>query len=93
MSVGMLQSRAATAANRNSFRLAQGVLALVAISFLVQIVSPLRLNADSIVLLSMTDSAVHGGGFTLDGQKTVMPPGYPALLAVLVRVGLAWIIH
>jgi hypothetical protein len=37
----------------------------------------------------MGESAAHGGGFVDSGQKTVFPPGYPALLAVLMRVGLA----
>jgi hypothetical protein len=37
----------------------------------------------------MGESAAHGGGFLDSGQKTVFPPGYPALLAVLIRVGLA----
>jgi hypothetical protein len=36
----------------------------------------------------MGESAAHGGGFLDSGQKTVFPPGYPALLAVLIRVGL-----
>jgi hypothetical protein len=42
----------------------------------------------------MGESAVHGGGFLDSEQKTVFPPGYPALLAVLLRVGLAhsWVI-
>jgi hypothetical protein len=42
----------------------------------------------------MGESAAHGGGFLDSGQKTVFPPGYAALLAVLLRVGLAhpWVI-
>jgi hypothetical protein len=37
----------------------------------------------------MADSAAHGHGFLDSGQKTVFPPGYPALLAILIRAGLA----
>jgi hypothetical protein len=36
----------------------------------------------------MGDSAAHGGGFFDIGEKVVFPPGYPALLAVLMRAGL-----
>jgi hypothetical protein len=66
----------------------------LAICFVLQAFSPLRLNNDAIVLLSMGESAAHGDGFLDSGQKTVFPPGYPALLAVLLRVGLAhpWVI-
>src|ERR1035438_5356150 len=71
------------------YRFWQGVLLLLAICFVLQVFSPLRLCFDAVVLLSMGESAAHGGGFFDSGQKTVLPPGYPALLAVLVRVGLA----
>jgi hypothetical protein len=42
----------------------------------------------------MGESAAQGGGFLNDGQKTLFPPGYPALLAVLLRIGFAhpWVI-
>lgn len=71
------------------YRLSQGLLLLLAICYLLQVFSPLRLNGDAIVLLSTGEFAAHGGGFFDTGQKTVYPPGYPALLAVLMRVGLA----
>ena len=71
------------------YRFSQGLLLLLAICFLLQVFSPLRLNTDAIILLSMGESAAHGGGFLDSGQKTVHPPGYPALLAALMRVGLA----
>jgi hypothetical protein len=70
-------------------RILQGFLAFLAICFAVQIFSPLRLDTDSVVLLSVADSVAHGGGFMDNGQKTVFSPGYPALLAVLIRTGLA----
>jgi hypothetical protein len=76
------------------FRFSQSLLLLLAICFVLQIFSPLRLNTDAIVLLSMAESAAHGTGFLDSGQQTVFPPGYPALLAMLLRLGLAhpWVI-
>ena len=71
------------------YRIMQGVLLLLAVCFGLQVFSPLRLNTDAIVLLSMAESAVHGDGFLDSGQKTVFPPGYPAALTVLVRAGFA----
>lgn len=89
-----LQPRTIIAADSVGFRLAQGFLLLLAICFVLQIFSPLRLNTDAIVLLSMGESAAHDGGFLDSGQETVFPPGYPALLAILLRLGLAhpWVI-
>lgn len=42
----------------------------------------------------MGESAAQGAGFLDSGQKTVFPPGYPALLAMLLRLDLAhpWVI-
>jgi hypothetical protein len=76
------------------YRFSQGLLLLLATCFVLQVFSPLRLNNDAIVLLSMGESAAHGGGFLDDGQKTVFPAGYPVLLAILLRVGFAhpWVI-
>lgn len=76
------------------YRAAHVLLVFLAVCFALQVFSPLRLNNDAIVLLSMGESAAHGNGFLYDGQKPVFPPGYPALLAVLLRVGLAhpWVI-
>jgi hypothetical protein len=75
-------------------RAALVVLAILAFAFLLQIFTPLRLNTDAVTLLSMADSAAHGGAFLEDGGRTVFPTGYPALLSVLLRLGLAhsWVI-
>ena len=54
----------------------------------LQIVSPLRLTPDSVVLLSVADSVSHGGAFLDQGRPTVYPPAYPAVLAVLIKMGL-----
>ncbi len=88
------QERAVTIANSLRYRFAQSLLALLAICFVVQAFSPLRLNPDAIALLSVGESVAHGRGFFDYGKMTVFPPGYPALLAVLLRTGLAhpWVI-
>ena len=69
------------------------MLILVAIYFL-QAATPLRLHPDTVVFLSVAETAEHGGGFLYHGQPTVFPPGYPALLALLIRLHLAhvWVI-
>ena len=71
-------------------RAVQALLALLAISFLLQIFTPLRLNTDAVTLLSMADSASHGNGFLDDGEKSVFPPGYPAMLVFLLKLGIAY---
>jgi hypothetical protein len=37
----------------------------------------------------MADSAAHGKGFLNQGQKTPFPPGYPAVLALMLKAGVA----
>src|SRR5215469_6088119 len=76
------------------FRCSQGLLLLLSICFVLQVFTPLRLNNDAIVLLSMGESAAHGNGFLDSGERTVFPPGYPALLAILLKSSFAhsWVI-
>lgn len=66
------------------------ILVLVAIYFL-QAATPLRLHPDTVVFLMVAEAAEHGGGFLYHGQPTVFPPGYPALLALLIRLHLAYV--
>jgi len=89
-----LQPSAVATRDSAVFRFSQSLLLLLAICFLLQVFSPLRLNNDAITLLSMGESAAHGGGFLDSGKETVFPRGYPALLAVLLTAGLAhpWVI-
>jgi len=70
------------------------ILALLAVCYSAQIFTPLRLNNDAVILLSAADSAAHNGGFLFHGRSTLYPPGYPALLASLLRMGIAhtWVI-
>lgn len=60
--------------------------------YLLQVKSPLRLNTDAIVLLSMADSFLQGTGFLFYGKTTMFPPGYPALvaLATVANLGTSW---
>lgn len=55
-------------------------LAVLAIVYGAQIVSPLRLNNDSVRYLAMTQSALAGGGYTVAGEPTYLPSGYSRLL-------------
>jgi hypothetical protein len=75
-------------ANRMS-RIHFWTLLAVCFLYLVQLWTPLRLNGDSIVLLSMASSAADGNGFLDHGQETHYPPGYPAMVVCLERVGAA----
>jgi hypothetical protein len=69
------------------------ILILVAIYFL-QVATPLRLHPDTVVLLSVAETVEEGGGYLYHRQLTVFPPGYPTLLAFLIRVDFAhvWVI-
>lgn len=62
------------------------IICIVSISvlYVVQIISPLRLSSDVIVYLSMAESALKGQGFSYHGSSTHYPPGYPAIIALLI---------
>jgi hypothetical protein len=55
----------------------------------LQAAGPLRLENDSIDYLAMAASAADGHGFTLDGEVSRRPIGYPAVVAALEWAGLA----
>lgn len=71
-----------------------GVLLILVAVYFLQAATPFRLHPDTIVFLSTAETAARGGGFLYHGQPTVFPPGYPALLALLIRLHLAhvWVI-
>jgi hypothetical protein len=56
--------------------------------YLVQIATPMRLNNDAIVYLSLATSAADGGGFNYHGAPERYPSGYPGLIFLLVKSGL-----
>jgi hypothetical protein len=62
-------------------------LALLAFAHSVQLVGPLRLNTDAVTTLSMALSNAEGHGFLEDGAPTVISPGYPWLLSILLQLG------
>jgi hypothetical protein len=63
-------------------------LLLVSLAYLVQIASPLRLIVDGVDYLLQASSAADGGGFRVHGLRSVRPPGYPALIFLLVKAGI-----
>ena len=72
-----------------------GIIVVLAAVYLLQIVcTPLRLSIDTVVLLSAAESAARGEGLLYHGHLTQYPPGYPILIAVLMRLGIAhvWLI-
>ena len=68
------------------------VLVLLAATYLLQMLSPLRLNTDAIVFLTLGESAASGHGFLFRGHSTHFPSGYPIMLAGLdcARLGASW---
>ena len=75
-------------------KLQTGVIVILVAVYILQMVTPLRLSTDTVVLLTAADSAARGGGFLYHGNSTQYPPGYPMLIAVLMRLGIArvWVI-
>lgn len=65
------------------------VLAGILILYLIQCLSPLRLNTDSVKYLQMAQSASIGEGFTVNGNKAYLPIGYSAVLSFLHMTGVA----
>lgn len=66
------------------------LLLLISVAYIAQIASPLRLINDGIDYLSQASSALDGHGFVLrDGTQSMRPPGYPALVYVLGKLGIA----
>jgi hypothetical protein len=71
------------------FRVAAGLaLLLVSFAYLVQIASPLRLVGDGVDYLLQASSAADGYGFRVHGEQSMRPPGYPALIFLLVKAGI-----
>src|SRR5437899_7339924 len=79
---------------RNVERAQLGIVFILASFYFLQAATPLRLHPDAVVLLSVAETVDHGGGYLYHGRTTVFPPGYPSLLALLIRLHLAhvWVI-
>ena len=61
---------------------------MVAVAYLLQIASPLRLINDGVDYLLQASSALDGNGFLVHGVRSMRPPGYPALIWVLAKAGI-----
>src|SRR5215208_6599383 len=79
------------AMRRSRVGLAAGaaLMTLLAVPYLVALLSPLRLSWDAVVYLSLAQRIGGGGPY---GSGESFPPGYPRLLALLDQAGLgaAW---
>jgi len=67
------------------------ILVLLVGVYFLQVATPLRLNpeTDTTSLLLIAESAASGSGFLIHGRATVFPPGYPALIMLLMKLHLA----
>ena len=67
---------------------------LVALAYIVQCATPLRLINDGIDYLMQASSALDGHGFLFHGVRSMRPPGYPAMIFLLARLslGTSWAI-
>ena len=65
------------------------LLVVFALGYIVQVLTPLRLNGDAIAYLRMAASAADGEGFYADMGGHHFPVGYPAVVMLLDRAGLA----
>ena len=78
---------ASTSADRTRL-LIRAAFLLLAIIYLAQCFSPLRLVNDGVDYLLQASSALDGHGFLLHGTRSMRPPGYPALIFLLSKIGL-----
>jgi hypothetical protein len=72
----------------NIRRLLTAYLFLLSGGYLLQLLTPLRINTDSYRLLSMAVSAYHGYDYLVDGNPDQFPLGYPFIVKVLLESGL-----
>ena len=80
----------ATQAGRITHRLAVAAFALIALAYLAQCATPLRLVNDGVDYLLQASSALDGHGFLLHGSvRSMRPAGYPAMILLLGKIGIA----
>jgi hypothetical protein len=65
-----------------------GLLAIGAV-YGLNVFSPMRLNTDAGILLSMALSAAAGHGYLVNAHSAVFPPGYPWMISLLYVQGWA----
>jgi hypothetical protein len=64
-------------------------LAVLAVAYVIQIPTPLRMNTDAIAYLMMASSYHDGHGFVPRPGAAHFPTGYPAIVAALDHFGVA----
>lgn len=69
-------------------RLLMAAFAIVSLAYLIQLPTPLRLHNDTIVLVGLGESLASGHGFLYHGSGSHYSPGYPAMLAVMLKLGI-----
>ena len=84
-SFAQLRSKVSPPGADARLRIATSAAVILFLVYPVQIGGPLRLNTDAVKYLTIADSAAHGQGFVYPGEPPPFPPGYPALLAVLIH--------
>jgi hypothetical protein len=75
--------------HRHSARLIPFLFILISIIYLAQLPTPLRLINDALDYLSQASSAIDGHGFQVEGNHSMRPPGYPALIYLMGKMGIA----
>ncbi len=75
--------------NASLRRLLAAWIVLLSVVYLIQALSPLRINTDSYRLLSMAVSAHQGQGFLVDGKADQFPPAYPWIIKSMLQLGIA----
>ena len=63
--------------------------AFVFSTYIIQVFSPLRLNADAVTLLNLTAKLTDGQPYLIRGARPVFPVGVPLLFSTMERLGAA----
>jgi hypothetical protein len=71
-----------------------GIILILLLVYFLQVASPLRLHPDTVYILTAAANAEQGHGFLYHGQPTMHPPGYLAMVALLIHLHLAhpWVL-
>ena len=90
MSAVMPKNNSVELRTTHRWRTSFGCLAALALAgYLLQSFTPIRLTEDAIIYLTVANSAIDGQGFTYQGALTSSPLGYPVIVVLLAKVGLA----
>ena len=77
--------------NRRSVHLAlAGALCIVFVGHFLQSLTPIRVSPDVVTYLQMAGGAAEGHGFPREYRHAYYPVGYPALIACLVKLHIAY---